>query len=731
MLPSNSFTEAQAAMAAQNSSHSKNLIGKTIANGTLEFVSVLGLGAYGVVYLARNLAPPPQPGSPEAAGYQAYFAVKCLNKVGLDERQRSFQRREILLHTLASKHENVVTLFGVIEEPTCIYVILQFCEEGDLFGMITETQRYLGDDELIRSVFIQILDSVDSCHRLGIYHRDLKPENILCCDDGRKVMLADFGLATSERSSSDFGCGSTFYMSPGSPLALLLARSSTDTRPMTECQGGLFQRLSSYSTLQNDVWSLGVILVNLTCGRNPWKQACPSDETFRAYLGNPDFLRSILPISDHTNRILKRIFALNPAARINLHDLRQEILAVKRFTMTDEELRNATRATKEAARAFRDSPKSPRKRAPEAVVPVNLDQDMLSSPPLSPVPAPVTGTLFTACLEVSGLTDETAQVAQALVVPVDVPVKKGNEQRLPATMLTPPSTPRKLQRPADILPSQRLSQRESTDSLSSTDSAGSSSSETISDNCVQTAARHRYQTPPASLPRPGATTVRPSSPDTPTPAPRRARKGASGRTSPRNTSSTKSASSRPSRRRRSGDESSSSSGTSSSQPHTPTGPSSFATIPRPVPTLASLPQNFISQVRIVSDAADEPMFGTEHDLDLDVDEQQRRSAASRDRGGSFTAYYPVFAADWDDVAKHQQHEYGAPVKAPMPPPVFLPPIPSAAAQQQHRRVDTGSPTTPNARSRRRDPTCRDESMLDTPTQQHRPTRSAAPAAARA
>ncbi|KNE99253.1 RAN protein kinase [Puccinia striiformis f. sp. tritici PST-78] len=335
-----------------------NLVGHRIDHGRLEFMSVLGLGAYGVVYLARDLT------SPDMEQPKLY-AVKALNKIGLDARQKSFQRREIALHSLASSHPSIVTLHAVIESPSCIFVILDYCPDGDLFGMITEKQRYLGKTDAIKSVFMQIIEAVQFCHRLGISHRDLKPENILCKKQGDDVVLADFGLATAEKTSSDFGCGSTFYMSP-------------------ECQGGLFERLGAYSTLHNDIWSLGVILVNLTCGRNPWKQACPSDETFRAYLANPDFLRSILPISEGCNSILKRIFSLNPVARISLDELKVEIAQIKTFNMTTAELSRATRATREAARSWRkDIVPSPK--IPQPVVEPSTWKNALSKKTRQPV----------------------------------------------------------------------------------------------------------------------------------------------------------------------------------------------------------------------------------------------------------------------------------------------------------------------------------------------------------
>jgi serine/threonine protein kinase len=125
-------------------------------------------------------------------------------------------------------------------------------------------------------------------------------------------LLADFGLATTDPESEDHGCGSTFYMSPE-----CLDQSS---------------RKPSYRCAPNDIWSLGVILVNLTCGRNPWKQASVEDSTYKAFTKDPNFLKTILPLSDDLNDILGRIFERNPQHRITIGELKQRIIGCASFT---------------------------------------------------------------------------------------------------------------------------------------------------------------------------------------------------------------------------------------------------------------------------------------------------------------------------------------------------------------------------------------------------------------
>ena len=109
------------------------------------------------------------------------------------------------------------------------------------------------------------------------------------------------------------------------------------SRPyFTECQGGIFAPNRSYSPLFNDVWSLGIILLNLITGRNPWKSASADDCTFQAYLKSPaDFLPTVLPISREVNLLLTRALQVDWRRRITLREMRHAFKSIHNFYSPD------------------------------------------------------------------------------------------------------------------------------------------------------------------------------------------------------------------------------------------------------------------------------------------------------------------------------------------------------------------------------------------------------------
>lgn len=295
-----------------------NLVGQTIDAGRLSITHVLGAGSNGVVFLAEDTASP--------STHTLYYAVKCMPKALFGTRRFRNQRQEIQNHMAASVIPNVVTLHRVIEDHRFYYLVMDYYPGGDLFHYLARGGIARGDDARIKRIMVQIIDAVRECHHLGIFHRDIKPENIMISTDGTRVYLSDFGLSTTQRYSTTFGCGSQYYMSPGkqsrhhdSPLANTIA----------ECLGKLGVD-PAYSTRTNDVWALGIILTAMITGHNPWHQASYFDACYRAYIEDPMFLRNTLPISDEVNDVLKRIFSPSPS-RITLEFLRLQVLSTEKF----------------------------------------------------------------------------------------------------------------------------------------------------------------------------------------------------------------------------------------------------------------------------------------------------------------------------------------------------------------------------------------------------------------
>ena len=198
-----------------------SLIGYRIDDGRIKLMSVLGIGGNGVVYHAVECCPVdmPQPTHP------LQFAIKALSKVGLEPYQLRDLEREFEIHTRVSDHPNVVTFHGIVDKTDFVFVVLDYLPEGDIFDMIEVHRVYIGNDELIKSVFLQLIDAVEHCHALGVSHRDIKPENILCKDGGSRILLADFGLSTNRKVVQEYGLGSEPYMAPRTHAYICLSVS--------------------------------------------------------------------------------------------------------------------------------------------------------------------------------------------------------------------------------------------------------------------------------------------------------------------------------------------------------------------------------------------------------------------------------------------------------------------------------------------------------------------------
>lgn len=147
---------------------------------------------------------------------------------------------------------------------------------------------------LISRMFCQMCAAVQACHEVGIAHRDIKPENFIVMDgraegesrgQGRVVVkITDWGLGTREQMCEDFDCGSKPYMAYGAFLPLMPPSSFGELTRIVECRNNL---QPTYDPRQADIWSLGLVLLNLLYHRNPWADPSLDDPDFADYVRDP------------------------------------------------------------------------------------------------------------------------------------------------------------------------------------------------------------------------------------------------------------------------------------------------------------------------------------------------------------------------------------------------------------------------------------------------------------
>ncbi|HEY1987475.1 MAG TPA: protein kinase [Terracidiphilus sp.] len=262
-----------------------------------EIVRRLGAGGSGVVYLATDTL------------LQRPVVLKILRAgVMSAEQLRSTTLREARLAS-AIEHPNVCAIYEVGESGDEGYIVMQYVPGQSLDHLIAHGPA---NPQLVLSVGIQVADGLQAAHALGIFHRDLKPQNVMLTDGGLAKIL-DFGLARRLRpEDANFDPSKPGLAKDASVAATYTARGGTIRYMAPE------QFVTGQSSVQSDVWALGVILYELASGRHPF--ARPDAEDFQAIraiqFSDPPDLSGIVPgISTELKSVIAACLEKNPGAR--------------------------------------------------------------------------------------------------------------------------------------------------------------------------------------------------------------------------------------------------------------------------------------------------------------------------------------------------------------------------------------------------------------------------------
>ncbi|CAG8666938.1 1566_t:CDS:10 [Funneliformis caledonium] len=166
---------------------------QSVGNYVLE--KTLGEGSYGKVKLATH----------KLTGRKV--AIKIIPKIHAENLTREIHHHRYL------HHPNIISLLEVIPTETKIYIVLEYCEGGELYDFLVVRGRLR--ENLARKMFGQLCRAVKYCHDRRVVHRDLKLENILL-DSHNNIKLADFGFTRECESKRllETICGSTGYSAP-------------------------------------------------------------------------------------------------------------------------------------------------------------------------------------------------------------------------------------------------------------------------------------------------------------------------------------------------------------------------------------------------------------------------------------------------------------------------------------------------------------------------------------
>ena len=240
------------------------------------FIRLVGNGSNSAVVLVEQIPT------------KKLYAAKVVSRAML-ENENTLIRFEQELRILQSlKHPNIVQLRDVVYNPDNIYLIMDYCSNGELFLHIIENGELAECDA--RRLFRQIVEAIAYIHKRNIAHRDLKPENILL-DENMNAKLCDFGLChiANDKELLLTPCGSPFYAPPE------------------------IINNAKYDGKKADIWSLGIVLFTMLTGSLPWTEVEPVHKLYEQIANAKIKIPMCFPVS--LRILIKEMTSIIPSHR--------------------------------------------------------------------------------------------------------------------------------------------------------------------------------------------------------------------------------------------------------------------------------------------------------------------------------------------------------------------------------------------------------------------------------
>jgi serine/threonine-protein kinase len=259
-------------------------IGEKPRFGRFEVQKELGKGAMGVVYLGKD----PKIGREVAIKTMALSQEFEADELA-DVKQRFFREAETAGRL---SHPNIVTIYDTGEEHDFCYIAMELLKGGDL-APYTKAGNLLPVDQVV-SITARVADALGYAHRQGVVHRDIKPANMMYHRESDTLKVTDFGIARltdSSRTKTGMVLGTPSYMSPEQ-----LAGKRIEGR--------------------SDLFSLGVTLYQLLCGRLPFEGESMAQLMFKIASEPPTDILAINPaLAPSLVAFVERALAKNPDER--------------------------------------------------------------------------------------------------------------------------------------------------------------------------------------------------------------------------------------------------------------------------------------------------------------------------------------------------------------------------------------------------------------------------------